>query len=349
MKYLQTYKIFERKGNYQLFHKTSSLESILKDGYIKCGGGDNDDCKFWNTALRKSVLPHWKENDTKFKTISATRNLNYLGLPALELDVEKISDKYRIIPFSENPDFYLDFEGKPAKTKLGRFQNQLRSKDKNVGKLLWRVKTDKSAMDFGIAEELILTDKLDVSKYVKRIILKKDDKYGYYNNKKIKEIVKNKYPHIEVVEIGSENYADVNKELSKITNKEKVLTELFNGGRITNSLKQDIINAKNDWNELMSDIVNVNYSHFLKLLNSNKYNLEETDINGNTALLLAAKEGRLKMVKQLIKAGANIFHTNNDNENFYDLSLKKFKFINIVKDWIEKNYPEVIMAKKYNL
>ena len=114
MKYLQTYQIFERKGNYQLFHKTSSLMTILRDGYIRCGGGEKDDAQFWNCFIRQSVLPHWKKDDPKFKTISATRNFYYFGLPALELDVEKISDKYRIIPFSENPDFYLDFKGKPV-------------------------------------------------------------------------------------------------------------------------------------------------------------------------------------------------------------------------------------------
>lgn len=34
MKYLTPYKLFERKGNYQLFHKTSSLLDIIDSGYI---------------------------------------------------------------------------------------------------------------------------------------------------------------------------------------------------------------------------------------------------------------------------------------------------------------------------
>lgn len=88
-------------------------------------------------------------------------------------------------------------------------------------------------------------------------------------------------------------------------------------------------------------------SKFKKLIKTE--DLEYQDSNGNTALLIAAKEGRLKMVKELIKAGANIFHTNNEGESFYDLAVNRYKFINNVKDWIEKNYPEVIDMKKYNL
>lgn len=238
MKYLLEYKIFERKGNYQLFHKTSNLKGIITSGNIICGG-DEGDVIWWNVELRKNVFPNWKKDDKKFKTISATRNLDYINLPALELDVEKISDKYRIVPFSENPDFYLDFKGdkwgnsnkeksyKPNKNKnLTKFQNQLRSK--NAGELYWRTKTDIHAWDYGIAEELILTDKLDVGKYVKRIIL---DKNGYKNKDLIK-LINKKYPHIEVVEIekgkGSRsfNYMDVKKASTELQNqKELVLQE----------------------------------------------------------------------------------------------------------------------------
>lgn len=81
----------------------------------------------------------------------------------------------------------------------------------------------------------------------------------------------------------------------------------------------------------------------------NRFSLETTDYYGNTPLLIAAKEGRLKMLKELIKAGANIYHTNNNGETMYDLAVNRYKFINNVKDWIEKNYPEVIAMKKFNL
>jgi len=214
MKYLESFELFERKGNYQLFHKTSALSSILKDGFIIAGGKDNDaDCDWWNVSIRKNVFPNWKKDDPKFKTISATRNLNYMGLPALELDVEKISDKYKIVPFSENPDFYLDFTGdnvfshENPKIKytpqinpnLDRLQNMLRTKE--AGHLYWKHKLKPDMMDFGIAEELILTDKLDISKYVKRIIL---DEY----DKDYEKIIKKKYPQIEVIVLDKSGYSD---------------------------------------------------------------------------------------------------------------------------------------------
>jgi hypothetical protein len=220
---------------------TSDLKGIITSGFIKCGGDEGGD--WWNHPLRKNVFPNWKKGDKKFKTISATRNLNYMSIPALELDVEKISDKYKIVPFSENPDFYLDYTGdnigysaekrkdyKPTKNKnLTNFQNMIRTKDQDAGRLYWRPKTDTSAMDYGISEELILTDKLDVGKYVKRIILDKNE----YRNNEIIKLINKKYPQIEVVEIekGQERnrsykYMDVkraSKELQK--QKELVLQE----------------------------------------------------------------------------------------------------------------------------
>ena len=240
-------KIFERKGNYQLFHKTQSLEAIIDCGYIIAGGNDEEDGKeWWNTPLRKNVFPNMGEEGPK--TISATRNLNYLWLPALELDVEKISDKYKIIPYSENPDFYLDFQRKfqppkelqknfqrnpnykqngqglkPASNKnLHPLQNMLRSKSKKAGELYWRVKTDKMALDFGIAEELIVTDKLDVGKYVKRIIYDNE-------NKRLIDKIKEKYPHIEIVKVDKHRgYSDIKKAIKqKERQKELVYQESF--------------------------------------------------------------------------------------------------------------------------
>jgi len=226
MKYLKSYQLFERKGDYQLFHKTSRLKEILNDGYIIAGGKDDDSGEWWNYDIRKNVIPNLVKD--KYKSISATRNLNYLWLPALELDVEKISDKYRIIPFSENPDFYIKFIDDKRKSninpKLGKLQNMLRTKD--AGDKYWNVKTNKHADDFGIAEEIILTDKLDVSKYVKRIIL------GYPgSNEDIIDLIHKKYPHIEVVEVDEGcpsriGYVDIKKALKqKEKNREKVLQE----------------------------------------------------------------------------------------------------------------------------
>jgi hypothetical protein len=44
MKYIKGYKLFERKNNYKLFHKTDDLNSIINDGYII---GDPDNDKLW--------------------------------------------------------------------------------------------------------------------------------------------------------------------------------------------------------------------------------------------------------------------------------------------------------------
>jgi hypothetical protein len=228
MKYLESYKVFERKGNYQLFHKCISiytLDKILKSGFIISGGEEQE--FEWDNPLRKNVIHNWGRG--KFKTISATRNFDYLGLPTFELDVEKISDKYKIIPYIENLDYYLDNfidadKLKPTKIKhLNNLQNQLRSKSKNAGKAYWKVKTQKDIFDFGIAEEIILTDKLDISKYVKRIILEKG------GNDKIIKIIKEKYPNIEVIEVDKhDGYSDIKTALKqKEKVKEPVLERIF--------------------------------------------------------------------------------------------------------------------------
>jgi hypothetical protein len=67
----------------------------------------------------------------------------------------------------------------------------IRSKSKKAGNLYWKTKTNIDSMDFGIAEELILTNKLDIGKYVKRIFL--DD-----NVEKMAQKIKDKYPHIGI-------------------------------------------------------------------------------------------------------------------------------------------------------
>jgi ankyrin repeat protein len=114
-----------------------------------------------------------------------------------------------------------------------------------------------------------------------------------------------------------------------------------------NAMKNDLIFIINDYNKLMTAIYNNEFSKFKKLIVSE--NIEDVDKEGNTALLIAASNGRLKMVKELIKQGADIHHKNNKGEDFYDVAVNRFVFINGVKDWIEKEYPELIMAKKYNL
>ena len=86
--------------------------------------------------------------------------------------------------------------------------------------------------------------------------------------------------------------------------------------------------------------------HFEKLPSSD---IEETDKYGNTALILAAKHHKLEVIKELLKNGANMYHKNDQGEDFYDASVNTYRFINSVTDWIEKEYPEFIISKKYNL
>lgn len=127
--------------------------------------------------------------------------------------------------------------------------------------------------------------------------------------------------------------------------------ELLNGGRIMKSAVNILKASLDGNNKLMQAIVEKNDNDFKYelALAIKMMTLENTNKYGNTALLVASKEGRLKMLKDLLKNGANIQHKNNAGEDFYDLAINRFKFINGVKDWIEKAYPEFVIAKKYNL
>jgi ankyrin repeat protein len=123
--------------------------------------------------------------------------------------------------------------------------------------------------------------------------------------------------------------------------------EVLKGASMLAAFAEDLKFLTNGYNKLMVAIFNNDYLDFKKLVSIT--NLEEVDKEGNTALLIASNYGRTKMLKELIKHGASITHENNEGEDFYDVSVNRFKFINGVKDWIEKEYPEFITAKKYNL
>lgn len=123
--------------------------------------------------------------------------------------------------------------------------------------------------------------------------------------------------------------------------------EAFQGGRITKSLKKDFIKFEKNMNDFMLSILDNDMNTFNKLIDS--VNLEEENVDGNTALLIASYSGRLNMLKKLIKNGANIYHKNKEGKDFYDLAEERYKFINNVKDYIEKTFPEFIVAKKYNI
>jgi hypothetical protein len=84
--------------------------------------------------------------------------------------------------------------------------------------LIWDFKTNVNAMDFDIAEEIILTDKLSVEKYVKRIYI--DNRF---KNKNIIKKINKKYPHIEVIIIEGIPYYNKYKKYKKEKEKESII------------------------------------------------------------------------------------------------------------------------------
>lgn len=146
---------------YNLYKGVTRLDEILNSGKLKY---DDE----WETAIRQNMgIP-------KGTGISATRifstALKY-GQAVIEFDIDKLSAKYRIIPFSENPDYYLWYiendpqEGNFIKTALH---------DKRYGKEYWDYKTNKDSADFNIAEEIILAREIPIT-YFKKIYLNTDD------------------------------------------------------------------------------------------------------------------------------------------------------------------------------
>lgn len=123
--------------------------------------------------------------------------------------------------------------------------------------------------------------------------------------------------------------------------------EIFNGGRITKSLLKNFKKFNNKLTDFMVAIIDGDMRTFNKMIDT--VDLEEMDRDGNTALLIASANDRLKMLKKLIKSGANIQHKNNNGEDFYDVTENRYTFLNLTKDYIEKNFPDFIQAKKYNL
>ena len=112
MKYLNTYKLFERKQMGIIYHFTSliSLYYILKSDEMTT-----------ITDINHSVLKAYpsKKNDESSKTFSFTRNknfaknldngqLNNIITSRIELDGESMSDKYSFKPFNywANDDVY---------------------------------------------------------------------------------------------------------------------------------------------------------------------------------------------------------------------------------------------------
>jgi ankyrin repeat protein len=142
-----------------------------------------------------------------------------------------------------------------------------------------------------------------------------------------------------IISIKNNNYKDFEKIIKKIKNTNDNIIEL----------KNNIEKLKNNSNKNAEEMLE-QYETFLRTFKKIKdHVIEIPDFYGNTPLLIAAKEGRVKMMKDLIDVDANMYHINKEGENFYDVAVNRYKFINGAKDWIEKNYPEYINANKYNI
>lgn len=95
-------KLFEEfileSKNYPIYKGVFDLYKILKSNTLKTAGE-------WETSIRKNI---GVDNG-----ISVTRNLVFAKSygDVIEFDTQKLSDNYKIIPFSENPDFYLWYMG----------------------------------------------------------------------------------------------------------------------------------------------------------------------------------------------------------------------------------------------
>lgn len=161
--------------NYPLYKSVSTevFEEILKDFKIKNIGT-------FDSPLRGLVIPSGK-------AISATRSFNYakkIGSVIFEFDMFKLSSKFKIKPFCENPDYYLDnFDAKEKNIDI--YKN---IRDKFLNKEFWEVKTDKGHFDYGICEELIDAKEIDIRVYVKKIFIENTSAF----NKDL-EMLKDKY------------------------------------------------------------------------------------------------------------------------------------------------------------
>ena len=158
---------------------------------------------------------------------------------------------------------------------------------------------------------------------------------------KIHKIMLNSTNELSIAIINN-NYKDFKKNLNRIIDVKKSIVNIEkfeNDVEITAEMTAKKLVVKAQMLKLKAKIESM-----LKYLG-----LDAENPDGDTALLIASSEGRLKMVKDLIKAGANINHKNKAGEDFYDMAINRFKFINNVKDWIEKTYPEWILARKFNI
>lgn len=175
------YEYITESKDYPLYKGVSNdtMKKIVDSGYI-IGTGEFD------SSLRELVA--------KGKCISATRNKYYstqVGTWVIIFDTKKLTSSYKVVPFCENPDYYLELM---KKEPLDSISKSIRKKD--YGDIFWKVKTDIKHDDFGICEELIVTDKIDIKRYIKKVLYCKhydNDHNSLPKNKIFDYWIKNDY------------------------------------------------------------------------------------------------------------------------------------------------------------
>jgi len=177
------YEFITEGLEYKLFrgvYDTKNVLNFLKKGYIYDSG------EFKNNVIRKSI----KDIDLG-NGISATRNFNYALQfdPVIEFNTSTLTDEFKVVPFAENPDFYLKHMNKYKKHGALKLR-----KKKKYGSDYWDYKTNKYVDDFGIAEEIIVTDKIPI-KHIDKIFFTK----SRYNDEVLRELEKHniKYQILE--------------------------------------------------------------------------------------------------------------------------------------------------------
>lgn len=152
---------------YQVYKgvRSDKMELILEDNKIKNNG-------MFNSILRQNVIG-------KSGAISCSRSFNVAkeyGDFVFQFNMVRLSSNFKIIPFCENPDYYLKMKKRlqDSGQHVYLFSNSNKwtykeLRNKKYGKDYWDVKTNKNSSDFGICEELIVADEIDITKYVSKI------------------------------------------------------------------------------------------------------------------------------------------------------------------------------------
>jgi len=145
---------------YNLYKGVFNLDKILKSGKLKYSNN-------WDLPMRKNL------NIPKGIGISTTRVFSTAakyGVSVIEFDIDKLSANYRIIPFSENPDYFLWYKKHFAEPGSEDYYIKQSILDDQYDDIFWDYKTNKHSDDFNIAEELILAKEIPI-KYIKKVYL----------------------------------------------------------------------------------------------------------------------------------------------------------------------------------